>query len=151
MKIIAQNKKAFYDYTISEEIEAGVVLSGDEVKSLRAGGASLIGSFAHIKDAELFLLNAHIAFYDKAYTKSDEQLTRRTRKLLVHKRQLMRLIGMTSQKGITIIPLKIYFNTRNIAKIQLGIAVHKKSPERKKELQERDIKRQTRRELKEGG
>ncbi len=148
MKIIAQNKKAYHDYEILEKIEAGIVLTGDEVKSLRAGQVSLIGAFATIHRGELFLINCRIAPYSKAFIK-DEELATRRRKLLLHKRELMSLIGEVARKGITIVPLKIYFNKRNIAKVELGIAKHKKAPSRKKELKERDIKRETRRALKE--
>lgn len=147
MKTVAQNKKAFHDYEILDRIEVGIVLTGDEVKSLRAGQASLAGAFAHVKQSELFLVNAHITQYDKAYTK-DEELVRRSRKLLLHRRELNKLIAMISQKGVTLIPLSIYFNDRNIAKVDLGICKHKNAPSRKKELKERDITRQTRREMK---
>ena len=146
MKIIAQNKKAFHDYDILERIEAGIVLKGDEVKSLRAGHLSLVGSFATIHDNELFLLNAQIAPYSHAYTKTDEQ-SRRTRKLLVHRKELLRLIGEISRKGVTVIPLKVYINEKGKVKVDLGICKHKKAHGIKQELKERDIERETRREL----
>ena len=147
MKIVAQNKKAFHDYDVSDTLEVGLVLTGDEVKSLRAGQASLAGSFAHIKDAELYLVNTHITQYKQAYTKNEEA-AKRSRKLLVHRRELMKLIGLVSQKGVTLVPLKIYFNARGKAKVELGLCKHKKAASRKQELKERDISRQTRRELK---
>ncbi|MGB8367204.1 MAG: SsrA-binding protein SmpB [Candidatus Babeliales bacterium] len=147
MKIVAQNKKAYHDYEILDTIEAGVVLTGAEVKSLRAGHVSLIGAFATFHQGELFLTNCRITPYEKAF-KQDESFATRRRKLLLHKRQLDRFIGDVSRKGITIIPLRIYFNKKNKAKIELGIGKHKKAPSKKKELKERDIKRQTRRELK---
>jgi SsrA-binding protein len=147
VKVIVQNKKAFHDYDVLDTLEVGIVLTGDEVKSLRAGHASLAGSFAHVKQSELFLVNAHITLYDKAYGKSEDQV-KRSRKLLLHKRELNKLISMVSQKGVTLVPLKIYFNNRNIAKVELGICKHKNAPSRKKELKERDISRQTRREMK---
>lgn len=147
MKIVAQNKKAYHDYEILDTIEAGIVLTGGEVKSLRAGHVSLIGAFATFHRGELFLINCRISPYEKAYVK-DESLATRRRKLLLHKRQLDRLIGDVSRKGITIVPLRIYFNKRSKAKVELGIGKHKKAPSKKKELKERDIKRQTRRELK---
>lgn len=148
MKIVAQNKKAYHDYEILDTIEAGIVLTGDEVKSLRAGQASLKGSFATFHKGELYLINCRIAPYAKAFVKDEESATRR-RKLLLHKRELMRLIGEVARKGITIVPLRIYFTKRNIAKVALGIAKHKKAPSRKKELKERDIERETRRAIKE--
>jgi len=147
MKIVARNKKAYHDYEILDTIEAGIVLTGDEVKSLRAGHVSLIGAFATFHQGELFLINCHITPYAQAY-KKDESFATRRRKLLLHKRELDRLIGDVSRKGITIVPLRIYFSKRNVAKVELGIGKHKKAPSKKKELKERDIKRQTQRELK---
>lgn len=146
MKIIAQNKKAFHDYTIMDRIEVGIILTGDEVKALRAGHLSLIGSFATIHDNELYLLNAHITPYSHAYTKSEEA-SRRSRKLLIHRRELARIAGDVSRKGITIVPLKMYFNDKGKVKVELGIAKHKKAHGIKQELKERDIERETRREL----
>ncbi len=146
MKIVTKNKKAFHDYDILERIEAGIVLSGDEVKSLRAGQISLTGSFATVHGGELYLINCHIAAYDKAFAKREEDATRR-RKLLLHRKQLSNLIGDVSKKGITIVPLKIYFNKRNIAKVELGIAKHKKAAGKKQALKERDIRRETDREV----
>lgn len=147
MKIIAQNKKAYHDYEILDTMEVGVVLIGDEVKSIRAGKVSLIGSYATFKDGELYLLNANINPYEKAYTK-DEDTARRTRKLLLHKKELMRLIGQVAKKGVTLVPLKIYFNAKSKIKLALGICRHKKAAGKKAELRERDIKRQTAREIK---
>ncbi|MEX0672046.1 MAG: SsrA-binding protein SmpB [Candidatus Babeliales bacterium] len=148
MKVIAQNKKAFFEYTILETLEAGIVLTGDEVKSLRAGHCSLVGTFARVMQGELYIINMGVTPYDHAYQKADEELSRRPRKLLVHKNQLVRLIGDVSKKGITLIPLKIYFNAKNIAKVELGVAKHKKAAGKKQALKERDIKRETAREVK---
>jgi SsrA-binding protein len=148
MKIIAQNKKAFHDYSVLDTVEAGIVLTGDEVKSLRAGKGNLTGSFVVPKDGELYMINTHISPYSHAYQKSaDDAITRRSRKLLLHKREIDRLIGDISRKGITLVPLKLYWSKGNI-KVEVGICKHKKAPQRKEELRERDIKRQTRRELK---
>ncbi len=147
MKIIAQNKKAFHDYEISDRFEAGIVLTGDEVKSLRAGRVSLVGAFATVKKGELYLNNCNITPYDKAFLKKEEDATR-ARKLLVHRRELNKLVGDISKKGITIVPLKIYFNKRNIAKVDLGIGKHKKAASKKQALRERDIKRETERDVK---
>ena len=148
MKIISQNKKAYHDYDILEKIEAGIVLTGDEVKSLRAGNVSLIGSFAAIRNGELTLVNCRIAPYEKAYLKSEE-LAARTRVLLLHKRQILKLLGEIAQKGITVVPLMFYFNDKSKIKVSLGIAKHKKAPSKKKELKERDINRETSRAMKE--
>jgi SsrA-binding protein len=147
MKIITQNKKAFHDYDILERVEAGIVLNGDEVKSLRAGRVSLTGSFATVHGGELYLINCHITPYDKAFAKREEDATRR-RKLLLHRKELSNMIGDISKKGITIVPLKMYFNKRNIAKGELGIAKHKKAAGKKQALKERDIRRETDREVK---
>jgi len=147
MKIIAQNKKAFHDYHILENIEAGIVLTGDEVKSLRAGQVSLMGSFASIHKGQLLLNNCRISPYEKAFQK-DEEVAARSRVLLVHKRQILKLIGEIAQKGITVVPLRLYFTDKNLVKVELGLARHKNAPSKKKELKERDIKRETDRAMK---
>src|SRR5579862_8062072 len=103
MKVIAKNKKAFHDYDILEKIEAGIVLTGDEVKSLRAGQVSLIGSFASIRNGEMFLTNCLIAPYAQAYQKDEEAATR-SRRLLLHKRQILKLLGEIAQKSVTVVP-----------------------------------------------
>lgn len=146
MKIIAQNKKAFHDYEILDRIEAGIVLTGDEVKSLRANQVSLPGSFATVHQNELNLINCHIPPYSHAYSKSEEQ-ARRTRKLLVHRRELNRIVGDISRKGVTLVPLKLYFNDKGLIKVELGLCKHKKAHMKKEQLRERDIARETRREL----
>lgn len=146
MKIIATNKKAYHDYHVDQTIEAGIVLVGDEVKSIRRGNISLSGAFATVHDGELYLINCHIAPYEQAYLKKEED-TRKRRKLLLKRRELMRLIGQVSQKGITIVPLKVYFNDRSYIKVEIGICTHKKAAGKKEALKERDIARQTRREL----
>ena len=147
MKIITQNKKARFDYEIHDTFEAGLVLTGDEVKSLRAGHVNLTGSFAVVTQGELFLLNCHITPYEKAY-KKDEELASRSRKLLVHKRELNKLVGEISQKGVTLVPLKLYFNEKSKVKVEVGVCKHKKAAGKKQALRERDIKRETDRELK---
>ena len=146
MKILAQNKKALFDYEILERFEAGIVLTGDEVKSVKAGHASLAGSFATINQGELFLLNCSITPYGAAHDKKQEPT--RSRKLLVHKRELNRLVGDISRKGVTLIPLKLYSNDRNMIKVEVGIGKHKKAAGKKEAIRERDIKRETQRELK---
>jgi SsrA-binding protein len=149
MKLITKNKKAFFDYEVLESMEAGIVLSGDEVKSLRGGKVNLTGAFAAFHNGELFMINAHISPYEKAYSK-DENEAKRSRKLLLHKRQLSRLIGQVAQKGVTLVPLSIYFNDKNKIKVEVGIGKHKKAHGKKEDIKERDIARQTRRELKGG-
>ena len=148
MKLIAQNKKAFHDYDIQEKLEAGIVLTGDEVKSIRSGKVSMKGSYATIHDGEFYMINCHISPYDKAFSKGDEQFATRRRKLLVHKRELDRLIGDISRKGVTAIPLRMYFSSKGKVKVEIGIGKHKKATGKKQALKERDLDRQTRRELK---
>lgn len=147
MKVITQNKKAFFDYEVLDRLEAGVALTGDEVKSLRAGNVNLVGSFATIHDGQLNLLNCFIGTYSHAYAKADE-LTRRTRKLLMHRREIAKLAGSVTQKGMTLVPLKLYFNEKGMVKVELGLCKHKKAHQRKEEIRERDIARETRRALK---
>lgn len=146
MRLVTQNKKAFHDYEILDRFEAGIVLTGDEVKSLRAGTVSLTGSFATMHQGELYLINCHISPYVKAFIKRDED-ERRRRKLLVTRRELARLAGDISKKGVTLVPLKIYFNDRNKAKVEIAVAKHKKAASKKQLLKERDIRRETEREI----
>ncbi|MGB8468098.1 MAG: SsrA-binding protein SmpB [Candidatus Babeliales bacterium] len=147
MKIVAQNKKALFDYEILERLEAGIVLTGDEVKAIRAGHISLLGAYATFHQGELMLINCNITPYDKAYEKRDDQATR-SRKLLLHKRELNSLIGDISRRGVTLIPLKVYFTERSLIKVEIGIAKHKNAADKRSALRERDIKRETARELK---
>ena len=147
MKIIVQNKKAFFDYEILERLEAGIVLTGDEVKSIRAGHVTLVGAFATIHDGQLFLINCNISPYTHAANKPADEHRTRSRKLLVHKKELNRLVGDISRKGVTLIPLKIYLNERGLIKVEIGLAKHKKNVDKRQSLKERDIKRQTAREI----
>ena len=147
MKLISKNKKAFFEYEILDTIEAGLVLTGDEVKSLRAGQVNLTGAFATVHDGQLNLINCTIAPYAQAYAKRDD-LAQRTRRLLLHRRELDRIIGDISRKGVTIVPLSLYFNKRNIVKVELGVCKAKKAAGKKLAIKERDIKRETAREIK---
>ncbi len=147
MKIITNNKKAFFDYQVLDTLEAGIVLTGDEVKSLRAGNVNLVGSFATIHNNELFLLNCHISPYAQAYKKDDLD-SKKTRKLLVKRREIERLVGDVSCKGVTLVPLKLYFNERGRVKVQIGLCKHRNAAGKKNLLKERDIKRETSREMK---
>jgi SsrA-binding protein len=146
MKIITTNKRAYHDYEILETIEAGIVLKGDEVKSVRAKNVSLNDAFATLHDRAITLINCHIAPYSHAYTKEDT--SRQTRKLLLHKKEINKLIGSIARKGLTLIPLKIYFNDKGFVKIELGLAKHKKAIDKKQSIKERDIKRETQRSTK---
>ena len=145
MKIISINKKAFHDYDILDTLEAGIVLCGDEVKSIRLNGIGLGEAFATITRGEAQLINCFIAPYSHAYSKQDN--ARQTRKLLLHRKQIVKLLGDISRKGLTIVPLKAYFNERGLIKIELGVARHRKSHDKKQKLKERDIARETAREL----
>jgi SsrA-binding protein len=141
MKIITTNKRAFFDYEILETVEAGIVLKGDEVKSIRNKGVSINDAFATVSNGAVSLLNCHIAPYSHAYTKGED--TRKTRQLLLHKREINKLVGAISRKGLTVVPLKMYFNDRGYVKVELGIAKHRKAVSKKEMIKERDIKRET--------
>lgn len=145
MKEISFNRKAYHDYEILGSFEAGIVLSGDEVKSLRAGNVSLVGAFATVHDGELYLINCRISPYEKAFLKKEDDASRR-RKLLLHRRELDQIIGDISRKGVTIVPLKLYFSERGLVKVQLGIGKHKKAADQRQSIKERDIKREVSRE-----
>jgi SsrA-binding protein len=143
MKIICTNRKARRDYEILETMEAGLVLVGTEVKSLREGQAQLKDSFAAIDDGELYLYNAHINPYRMGNRFNHEPT--RTRKLLMHEREIRRLIVKIREKGLTLIPLRLYFNDSGRVKIELGLARGKRSYDKRREIAERDAKREMRR------
>lgn len=145
MKVLAQNKKVFHDYQVLDTIEAGVVLTGDEVKAIKIGHASLVGSYATFKDGELYLLNVNVTPYAQAYMKGGEPT--RTRKLLLHRREIDRLIGDISRKGITLIPLKLYAAKKGLIKAEIGLCKHKNATDKKNVLKEKDIKRETERAI----
>lgn len=146
MKIISVNKRARFDYHILETFEAGIVLTGDEVKSLRAGHVNITDSFATMHDGRLQLLNCYIGPYSHAYAKEDT--SRRSRILLLHKREINTLLGAISRKGLTVVPLQMYFGARSYVKIELGMAKHKKAIDKRQTIKERDVARETQRELK---
>ncbi|HDP69539.1 MAG TPA: SsrA-binding protein SmpB [Actinobacteria bacterium] len=145
-KIVAQNKKAYHDYFIDETYEAGIVLQGNEVKSIRGGKVSLKESFAHIKGEEIFLHNMHISPY--VFGRIEEQDARRKKKLLLKKVEIRRLIGKTKDKGYTLIPLKVYFS-KNLVKIELGLARGKKLYDKRRAIAEKTAKREVERALRE--
>jgi|688.fasta_scaffold1059042_1 SsrA-binding protein len=146
MIVIATNRRAFFDYTIDGIYEAGIALKGDEVKSIRAKQVSLADAFAVIKDGEVFLLNCHIAQYSHAYDKTDT--SRQSRRLLLRKKEINKLIGAVSRQGLTLIPLRMYFNVRGFVKVEIGLAKSKKNIDKKEHIKERDIKRETLRDAK---
>jgi SsrA-binding protein len=145
-KTVAVNRKARFEYFIEEEFEAGLVLTGTEVKSLRAGRANIGDAYAGEKEGELWLLNAIINEYAGGNRNNHEP--RRPRKLLLHKRQVKKLIGRLRDKGVTLIPLTLYFNKRGIAKARLGLAKGKKQYEKRDTIKARDWKREQARLLK---
>ena len=147
MQIIANNKKAFFEYFILEKIEAGIQLTGSEVKSLRAGKASIKEAYAETKKGQLFLINADISHYDKATSYSKIE-SKRVRKLLVHKKEISKFQGKIEKEGMTIIPLKIYFNKKGIAKIEIAIAKGKKLYDKRESKKKRDWNIQKKRLLK---
>ncbi|MBW7909929.1 MAG: SsrA-binding protein SmpB [Alphaproteobacteria bacterium] len=149
-KTVAQNRRARFDYFIEDVVEAGIMLTGTEVKSLRSGQASVSESYAGVEGSEIFLINAYIPEYNKAHVKMQHEV-RRPRKLLLHKNQMSKLIGAVNRKGTTLIPLSIYFNSRGIAKVELGIATGKKQHDKRETEKKRDWQREKARVMRERG
>lgn len=146
VKIVAQNKKARHDYFIEQTIEAGIVLSGTEVKSIRQGKVNLKDSYATIEGGEVLLNGMHISPYEQGNIFNKDPL--RDRKLLLHKAEINRLIGLTQQKGLTLVPMQLYFK-RGKVKLELGVAKGKKLFDKREDIAERDAKREIDRKLKE--
>ncbi len=144
--VIAQNKKAHHDYHIEETFEAGIVLQGTEIKSIRAGRINIRDAFAHIQNGELFLINAHISTYEQGNRYNHDPL--RTRKLLLHKKEINKLIGATKEKGYALIPLKVYIKN-GFAKVLIGLGKGKKKYDKREDLKQKDAKRQIERALRE--
>jgi len=144
IKIVAENRRARHDYHIHETFEAGIVLTGTEIKSLRAGRANLTDSYAKIENKELYLISAHISPYDQGNRFNHEP--RRTRKLLMHRNEIMRLLGKTREKGFTLVPLKIYL-THGLAKVELALASGKDLYDKRQSAAEHDAKREVERVL----
>jgi SsrA-binding protein len=144
-RTIAVNRKARHDYFIDETFEAGLVLSGSEVKSLRDGRANLRDSFARMSGGEAILMNVHISPYDPAARENHEPT--RGRKLLLHRRELDRLGGKLREKGLTLIPLRLYFNARGRAKVEIGLAHGKRQYDKRQTIKEREAGRETARAL----
>src|ERR1700761_523908 len=138
-KIVADNRKARHNYFIESTLEAGIMLMGSEVKSLRTGKATIAESYAQAKDGEIFLVNAYIPEYLMANRFNHEP--RRIRKILVHKREASRLSAAIQREGMTLIPLRVYFNPKGIAKIELGIAKGKKLHDKRETEKQRDWQR----------
>ncbi|MDD3654787.1 MAG: SsrA-binding protein SmpB [Desulfotomaculaceae bacterium] len=144
-KTVTENRRARHEYHIIEIYEAGLALTGTEVKSLRAGRVNLQDSFARVDNAELLLYNMHISPYDQGNQFNHEP--KRTRKLLMHKAEILRLLGKTREKGLALIPLKVYFK-RGIAKVELALARGKKLYDRRDDIAARDARREMDRAMK---
>jgi len=145
-KTIAENRKAFHDYFVEESYEAGIALCGTEVKALRAGGVNLKDAWCSVVEGELFVNGMHISPYDKGNIFNRDPL--RVRKLLMHKREIMRLLGVTKQAGYSLIPLSLYFKGSRV-KVQVGLCRGKKLYDKREDAAKRDMKREAQRSLKE--
>lgn len=144
MKLVANNKKAYHDYFIEEKYEAGLVLHGTEVKSLRMGKCSIKEAFIRIENSEVFIYGMHISPYEKGNIFNKDPLRV---KLLLHKQQIRKLIGNSSEKGYTIVPLQVYFKDGR-AKIEIGLAKGKKLYDKRQDIAKKDQKREAEKELK---
>ncbi len=137
---VAQNRKARYNFAVEDTIEVGIVLTGSEVKSLRHGRCTLVEAFAHPEGRDLYLINAHIPAYEGASHFQHNE--RRKRKLLLHRKELDRLVAAVSREGMTLVPLSLYFNDRGLAKLQLGLAKGKTHGDRRADIQKREWQRE---------
>ncbi len=147
MKVVAANRRALVKYHILETYEAGVSLTGSEVKSIRAGKANLQDSFGRIENEEAYLFNAHIPPYESGGLYGHSDPTRR-RKLLLHKVEIRRLMGKLMIKGLTLIPLELYFSDKGLAKVKLGLGKGKTAPDHRDEIRKNELGREMRREFK---
>ena len=145
IKIAAQNRKAFHDYFVEDRYEAGVELFGTEVKSIRAGGVNLKDSWCTIDDGELFVKGMHISPYDKGNVFNRDPF--RVRKLLMHKREIMRLLGKVKQEGLTLVPLSLYFK-KNHVKLEMGLCKGKQLHDKREDMARRDAAREIQRAMK---
>jgi SsrA-binding protein len=148
-RTVAENRKARYTYALEDPLEAGIMLTGTEVKSLRNGKANIAESYASAENGELYLINAHIPEYLQANRFNHNE--RRPRKLLVHKREMTRLIGATQREGMTIVPLKLYFNDRGIAKLTIALGKGKKLHDKRETEKKRDWQRDKARIMRDRG
>lgn len=145
MKIIANNKKAYHDYFIEETYEAGIQLKGSEIKSIRQGKVNLSDSYVTFRHSEAFVINMHISKYDYSNMFNHEET--RTRKLLLHKSQIVKLLTQTKLQGMSVIPLKVYLKD-GLCKIEIGLAKGKKDYDKRQTLKEKDMKRRISKQLK---
>ena len=144
-KIITQNRKAYHDYFVDEKYEAGIALFGTEVKSLRNGAVNLKDSYCSVKDGELYIVGMHISPYEKGNIFNREPL--RDRKLLMHKKEIMKLNGLVTQKGFTLVPLSLYFSGKNV-KVEVGLCRGKKLYDKRDALAEKQANREMDRKMK---
>lgn len=145
MKLVANNKKAYHDYFVEEKIEAGLVLHGTEVKSLRMGKCSIKESFIRIENGEMFIYGMHISPYEKGNIFNKDPL--RVRKLLLHKSEINKMLGKQKEKGIAIVPLKVYFKG-SLVKVEIGLAKGKKLYDKREDIAKKDMKREAERDMK---
>ncbi len=148
-KVIAENRRARYDYAIEDDIECGMILQGSEVKSLREGGSNIAESYAAVEDGELWLVNSYIAPYLQAKTWGHEE--KRRRKLLVSKKELSKMWNATQRQGMTLVPLVMYFNHKGLVKLKIGIAKGKKNQDKRATEAKRDWQKQKSRLMKQNG
>ena len=146
-KLVANNKKAYHDYFIEETYEAGIVLTGTEIKSVRQGKGSIKESYAKIENSEMILYGMNISPYEQGNRYNVEPL--RPRKLLLHKQEIRKLIGYTTIKGLTLVPLKMYINEEGRAKVEIAVARGKKNYDKREDIAKRDAKRDMDRKMKE--
>ncbi|MCI7618394.1 MAG: SsrA-binding protein SmpB [Firmicutes bacterium] len=146
-KLVANNKKAYHDYFIEETYEAGIVLTGTEIKSVRQGKVSIKESYAKIENSEMILYGMNISPYEQGNRYNVEPL--RPRKLLLHKQEIRKLIGYTTIKGLTLVPLKMYINEEGRAKVEIAVARGKKNYDKRDDIAKRDAKRDMDRKMKE--
>ncbi len=144
-KVLATNRKAYHDYHIEETHEAGVVLTGTEIKSVRAGSVNLRDSYAQVRNGEMWLMNAHVAPYEPASRQNADPY--RDRKLLMHRKEILRLFGRVQEKGLTLIPLRVYLK-KNKAKVEIGLARGKKQYDKREAIAKRDSAREIQRAVK---
>jgi SsrA-binding protein len=149
VKVVAENRRARFDYAIEEKFEAGIALTGTEVKSLRFGEGSIAESYAEVKDEEVWLINATIPEFSHGNRHNHEP--KRPRKLLLRQRQIDKMFGAVMRQGMTLVPLSIYFNSRGRAKVELALAKGRKSHDKREHLKEKDWKREQGRLLRQHG
>lgn len=148
IKVLATNRKAYHDYHIDETYETGIALTGTEIKSVRAGSVNLRDAYAQVRNGELWMMNVHIAPYEPASRENADPY--RERKLLMHRKEILRLFGRAQEKGLTLVPLRIYLK-KNRAKVEIGLARGKKQYDKREAISKRDAAREMERAVKERG